>query len=88
MTNATLRTPRGSKVIPLLPAAKVADGDGTTTENLLEKACAHLVSVDPRFKVVIEKFPCKVFSPEGLAEEIDPFRSLASGIMAQQGKVP
>lgn len=33
---------------------------------------------------VIEKHTCHIFSPAGLAEEIDPFRSLASGIMAQQ----
>lgn len=56
----------------------------TTTDSLLEQACAHLCEVDPRLKVVIDKYPCRIFSPEGLQEEVDPFRSLASGIMAQQ----
>lgn len=56
----------------------------TTTETLLEKACAHLIKVDPKLRPVIEQNPCHIFSPEGLAEEIDPFRSLASGIFGQQ----
>ena len=56
----------------------------TTTAHLLEEACAHLLKVDPKLKTVIEKNHCRIFSPEGLAEEIDPFRSLASGIIAQQ----
>jgi DNA-3-methyladenine glycosylase II len=43
-----------------------------------------LLSVDPGLKSLIEKHHCRVFSPEGLNEEIDPFRSLSSGIMAQQ----
>ena len=59
--------------------------EGTTTENLLKRACAHLVKVDPKLKIVIDQFPCKIFAPEGLAEEVDPFRSLTSGIMAQHG---
>lgn len=57
---------------------------GLTTANLLEKACAHLIAVDPKLRTVIEQNPCKVFSPEGLAEKIDPFRSLVSGICGQQ----
>ena len=55
----------------------------TTTETLLEEACAHLIKIDPKLRPVIEKHHCKLFSPEGLQEEIDPFRSLVSGIMAQ-----
>ena len=35
-------------------------------------------------KPVVEKHPCHVFSAKGLAEAIDPFRSLTSGIMGQQ----
>ncbi len=35
-------------------------------------------------KAVIEKHPCHIFSAKGLAETVDPFRSLASGIMGQQ----
>ena len=33
---------------------------------------------------MIDAHHCRVFDSSGLAEEIDPFRSLASGIMAQQ----
>lgn len=32
----------------------------------------------------MEKNHCRAFSPEGLAETIDPFESLASGIISQQ----
>lgn len=33
---------------------------------------------------LIEQHHCRVFSPEGLAERIDPFESLSSGIISQQ----
>ncbi|KAL2192074.1 DNA glycosylase [Thermothelomyces heterothallicus CBS 203.75] len=56
----------------------------TTTANLLEEACAHLIKVDPRMKPLIEKHYCRIFSPEGLAEQIDPFESLCSSIISQQ----
>lgn len=81
MTNATLRTPRGSRVIP---RPQYPTEHGLTTQNLLEKACEHLITVDPKLRAVIEQNPCRVFSPEGLAETIDPFRSLVSGICGQQ----
>jgi len=35
-------------------------------------------------KPLIEKHHCQIFSPEGLAEQVDPFESLASGIISQQ----
>lgn len=56
------------------------------TSNLLSTAVAHLIAVDDQKKLadLIVAHPCHVFSPEGLAEEVDPFRSLATGIMAQQ----
>ncbi|KAK5127353.1 hypothetical protein LTR85_006692 [Meristemomyces frigidus] len=86
-TNAALITPGGTQVpysnweeSPSRPAAEPA----TTASCLLDEACAHLLKVDPNLKPVIDKHRCRVFSPEGLAEHIDPFRSLASGIMAQQ----
>jgi len=65
---------------PSKPAA-----NGTSTGSLLETACNHLLTVDPGLKPLIEKHHCRVFSPEGLNEEIDPFRSLSSGIMASHG---
>ncbi|GAB7351981.1 hypothetical protein MBLNU459_g2506t2 [Dothideomycetes sp. NU459] len=61
----------------------------STTSTLLEQATAHLLAVDAahfsgRLAPVIAAHHCKVFAPAGLAEVVDPFRSLASGIMAQQ----
>lgn len=55
-----------------------------TTANILEDACAHLIKVNPRLKPLIEAHHCRVFSAEGLAEKIDPFESLVSGIISQQ----
>ncbi|KAL1968789.1 hypothetical protein VTN77DRAFT_1150 [Rasamsonia byssochlamydoides] len=90
-TNATLLTPRGSSVVAYPPGAKSISPSKTglprpiaTTGTLLEKAVAHLIAVDPRLKPLIDKHPCPLFSPEGLAEQIDPFESLASSIIAQQ----
>ncbi len=59
-------------------------GNRITTANILEQACAHLIKIDERMRPLIEKHHCRIFSPEGLAEEIDPFESLASGIISQQ----
>ena len=56
----------------------------TTSSELLTKACAHLITVDPKLKTVVDQHHCRVFSVEGLNEEIDPFRALVSGILAQQ----
>ncbi|OAX82107.1 hypothetical protein ACJ72_03542 [Emergomyces africanus] len=56
----------------------------TTTGTLLEEAVAHLIKVAPQLRPVIEKHPCPLFSPTGLAEEINPFNSLVSGIIGQQ----
>ena len=94
MTNALLRTPRGTRVIAetqneatadtVLQAAEEDTGKATTTDNLLEVASAHLIKVDPGLKPVVDKHYCHLFSPEGLSKEIDPFKSLVSGILAQQ----
>lgn len=51
---------------------------------LLEQACQHLIRIDSRLKHLIEKYPCRLFSMEGLAEEIDPFQSLCNGVLSQQ----
>ncbi|EAA31569.2 DNA glycosylase [Neurospora crassa] len=69
---------------PQAPGWTTKDSESTTTENILEKACAHLIAIDPRMKPLIDKHPCRVFSPEGLAEQIDPFESLVSSIISQQ----
>jgi DNA-3-methyladenine glycosylase II len=92
-TNAPLQTPGGSRVVksfaavdPLenLTPGRIDRGNIVTTDNLLEKACEHLCSIDPRLKPLIEKHMCKIFSPEGLAEEVDPFVALSSSIISQQ----
>lgn len=93
VTNAALVTPGGTQQVAYssdLPPDSTPSRTGglprptATTNTLLDQACAHLVSVEPRLGPVIEKHPCHVFSARGLAEQIDPFRSLASGIMGQQ----
>lgn len=88
-TNATLVTPGGTQAKPPISffgggSSTTETGATTTTRCLLDEACAHLMSVDSNLKTVIDQHRCKIFAPEGLAETIDPFRSLASGIMAQQ----
>jgi DNA-3-methyladenine glycosylase II len=40
--------------------------------------------VDSRFKDLLENHHCHVFSPEGLAEGVDPFKALVNGIISQQ----
>lgn len=95
ITNATLVTPGGTQATanPLAAPHIPHDFSGsdasptkqpTTANTLLEKAQAHLISVDPRFATLIAKHRCAIFSAAGLAEKIDPFRSLTSGICGQQ----
>lgn len=90
-TNATLITPHGSTVNAYPAHVEDASPSKTglprpmaTTGTLLEKAIAHLIATDPRIATVIEQHPCPLFSPAGLAEEIDPFNSLTSSIIGQQ----
>jgi DNA-3-methyladenine glycosylase II len=91
ITNAPLVTPGGTQhvayedTLPDSTPSKTGLPRPTATANtLLDKACAHLISVDPRLEAVIAQHPCSIFSAKGLAEVIDPFRSLSSGIMGQQ----
>ncbi|RYP43627.1 hypothetical protein DL768_009826 [Monosporascus sp. mg162] len=92
-TNAPLLSPETSRVVTAVSASpssspskasQLRAAATTTTANILEEACAHLIRVDPRMKPLIDAYPCRMFSPEGLAEEIDPFESLCSGIISQQ----
>lgn len=89
-TNATLVTPRGSSVVAYPSAEDISPSKTglprpiATTGTLLEKALEHLISVDARLKPVIDQHHCHLFSPEGLAEQIDPFDSLVSSIIGQQ----
>ncbi len=89
-TNAPLVTPRGSRYVTysedhLNGASKASlPSPTTTTGHILQQACSHLIQMDPSLQPLIERRYCRVFCPEGLAEECDPFKSLCSGIMAQQ----
>lgn len=89
-TNATLLTPRGSSVVAypsiedISPSKTGLPRPTATTGTLLEKAIEHLISVDARLKPVVNQHHCHLFSPEGLAEQIDPFESLVSSIIGQQ----
>ncbi|OJK02517.1 hypothetical protein ASPACDRAFT_1897763 [Aspergillus aculeatus ATCC 16872] len=90
-TNATLLTPHGSSLVAYPPGTENESPTKTgrprptaTTGTLLEKAIAHLIATDPRLEPIIKAHPCPLFTPEGLAEEIDPFRSLVQSIIGQQ----
>jgi DNA-3-methyladenine glycosylase II len=50
----------------------------------LERASQHLISVDARFKELLEKNPCHIFSAKGLSEGVDPYKALVCGILSQQ----
>lgn len=88
-TNATLLSPETSRIVTSLPQEPTSPTSSqplapTTTANLLETACTHLIKTDPRLEPLITAHHCHVFSADGLAEKIDPFESLASGIISQQ----
>ncbi|KAM7218740.1 DNA-3-methyladenine glycosylase [Rhypophila decipiens] len=97
-TNATLLSPETSRIIASKPIDEVSPsklsrgggpnssirGSKITTETLLEEACAHLIKVDKRMRPLIEKHRCHLFTPEGLAEKIDPFEAITSSIIFQQ----
>lgn len=48
-----------------------------------EEAKAHLINVDPRFKDLFAKYPCRPFE-HGLDIPLDPFRTLCTSIISQQ----
>lgn len=53
--------------------------------SLLQQAQAHLVAAAPGMAALIARNPdCPVFTPDWLAEEVDPFESLASALISQQ----
>ncbi|KAI0442424.1 DNA glycosylase [Xylaria telfairii] len=79
VTSKKARTQSPSASPTKQPAQKAA-----ATANVLEEANRFLISVDPRMRPLVENHHCRIFSPEGLAEEIDPFESLCSGIISQQ----
>ena len=87
-TNAPLLSPETSRIVTSQAVDAVSPSKAgaikTTTANILDEACQHLIKVDARMKPLVDAHHCRIFSPEGLAEKIDPFESLASGIISQQ----
>ena len=76
-TNAPVTTPQGSCVVAYpndsldrttIPGIQRPITD---TEHILEQACAHIIKMDPRMQPLIDKHYCRVFCPEGLAEECE-----------------
>ncbi|THZ27080.1 3-methyladenine DNA glycosidase [Aureobasidium pullulans] len=89
VANAPIKSPNSNKVVTAYStwSSDIAGPAPTgTTNSILDDAVAHLKRMDEngRLTPYIEKFHCKVFDAEGLAQPIDPFRSLASGIISQQ----
>ena len=87
-TNAPLFSPGRSRLVANKDVESVSPSKVSkfkiTTANLLEEANKYLVSVDERMKPLVEHNFCRIFSPEGLGESLDPFESLVSGIISQQ----
>ena len=87
-TNVPVITPKGSRLVSYTvdssPSKTGLARPKSTTGHILEEACAHLMKEEPRLQPLIEQHYCRVFCPEGLREECDPFKSLCSTIMGQQ----
>lgn len=73
---------KAKEVLP--PDVGVIPAASTDTARLLKDAEEFLVKVDPKLEELVGSHHCKVFSPEGLAEVVDPFTALSSGIIGQQ----
>ncbi|KAF2642272.1 DNA glycosylase [Massarina eburnea CBS 473.64] len=73
---------RKAKVVP--PDVGVLRPPTSTIDTLLKDAEEYLCKVDPKLRGLVEKHSCKIFSPEGLSEVVDPFTALSSGIIGQQ----
>lgn len=73
---------RKAKEVP--PDVGVVNQPSATIDTLLRDAEAYLVEVDPKLGPLVEKHKCRVFSPEGMREVVDPFTALSSGIIGQQ----
>jgi len=88
ITNAPLLSPETSRVVANKSTDAISPSKArhskTATGNILEKACTHLIKTDPRLKPLTNNHHCAMFSAEGLAKEIDPFRALTSSIISQQ----
>jgi DNA-3-methyladenine glycosylase II len=103
LTNAPVLTPSGSQVVVPngdSPAkkrkAKELPPDvgsplkaaSSTIDTMLKDAEEFLINADPRLRKVVQGHQCKIFTPEGLREVVDPFTALSSGIIGQQVCLP
>jgi DNA-3-methyladenine glycosylase II len=89
VANAPIKSPTSDKIVTAYSAWSgdiAGPAPTSTTNSILDDAVAHLKRMDEngRLAPYIAKFHCKVFDAEGMAQPIDPFRSLASGIISQQ----
>ncbi|KAI1420410.1 DNA glycosylase [Xylaria sp. FL1777] len=98
VTLATLLSPETSRVVTsrgvrkrspsASPTKQPVQGDPVpkvaAAADILEEGNKFLISVDPRMRPLVENNHCRMFSPEGLAEQIDPFEALCSSIISQQ----
>jgi DNA-3-methyladenine glycosylase II len=75
-TLATLRSPITHRLV------HIPQSDLHAT--FLTRASQHLISVDSRFKALLDQHTPHFFSPQGLAEGMDPFKMLTRGILSQQ----
>jgi DNA-3-methyladenine glycosylase II len=89
VANAPIKSPTSDKIVTAYSAWSgdiAGPAPTSTTNSILDDAVAHLKRMDEngRLAPYLAKFHCKVFDAEGMAQPIDPFRSLASGIISQQ----
>jgi DNA-3-methyladenine glycosylase II len=89
IANAPIKSPTSDKIVTAYSAWSgdiAGPAPTSTTNSILDDAVAHLKHMDEngRLAPYIAKFHCKIFDAEGMAQPIDPFRSLASGIISQQ----
>ncbi|KAI0878076.1 DNA glycosylase [Hypoxylon argillaceum] len=96
-TLATLLSPETSRIVTnktrtrspsasptKRPAQDIPAPKAAAAATILEEGTQFLISVDPRMRPLVESHHCRIFSPEGLAEKVDPFEALCSGIISQQ----
>jgi DNA-3-methyladenine glycosylase II len=92
-SHAPLLTPNGTILEPTTTTqdhildnipSQSKPSSSSSPDTLLDTACAHLISVDPNLAPLIAAHKCTIFSAAELHRPIDPFRSLASGIISQQ----
>jgi DNA-3-methyladenine glycosylase II len=88
-THVPLLTPNGTILEPVDPPLLTIPLPAPTSpsspeDTLLNTACAHLISIDSTLAPLIAAHKCHLFTAASLSRPIDPFRALASGIIAQQ----